>query len=335
MKGWLLLLVLSLSACSDYNGNKALNNYQQRMARVLDTDVPDTNLPLAATLIPERDLKQPLPDIRLDLSDAYATRQCNLDTLIGERNSSLGKVYSASKQLSYELRFLNQLEICLQKSWGDTELVEQLQLVYQQKQHSIQLAFNNMLLSDDTLRKELLGVPNSLPLNDVAGFNETWQALTELTLLQQFIAQKNWQAASKVDIEQQLQRLYQYNFVARLQYSLRLSSHKLAQLNTMVQSQNRNTLCPSGRDSEQLQILANVFSKYFATEIQRYTSALSQYQQQLWPLLDELYQHTPLGEALTLRFDQSYQTMRAELKTHVSWWQTLNSECPLQLTAKR
>jgi hypothetical protein len=334
MKVWLLPLLLSLSACSEYNGDKVFSNYQQRLERVLDTAASDSAMPPAASLIAERDLKQPLPDIRLDLTDAYATRHCNLDTLIGERNSSLGKVYSASKQLSYELRFLRQLQLCLQQSWDNTALQQQLHQVYQQKQTSIALAFNNMLLTDDTLRKELLGQPKSLPLRDVAGFSETWQALTELTLLQQFIAEQNWQAASMVQIEQQLQRLYQFNFVGRLQYSLRVSSHQLQQLNALLQQHNSNTLCPDGRNTEQLQILANVFHKYFAPQVQQYTADLSRYQQQLWPLLAQLYQHTPLNEALTQRFDSTHNSMRAGLTQHISWWQSVNRQCPLQLTAR-
>ncbi|HEX5794083.1 MAG TPA: DUF3080 family protein, partial [Rheinheimera sp.] len=175
MKLWLLpLLALSLIACSGDSGDKALKNYQQRLARVLSAEIPDTALPNAAALAPPRELKQPLPDLRLDITDAYATRRCSLDTLIGERNSSLGRVYSTSKQLSYELRFLSQLQRCLNQSWDDTELYNQLEQVYQHKQHSIHIAFNNMLFTDDTLHKELLGIRQALPLKTAPGVSETW-----------------------------------------------------------------------------------------------------------------------------------------------------------------
>lgn len=334
MKLWLLPLLLSLTACSGYNGDKALTNYQQRLARVLDTTAPDSSLPAAAKLAEQRDLKQPLPDLRLDITDAYATRRCSLDTLIGERNSSLGKVYSASKQLSYELRFLSQLQQCLSQSWDNTALLSQLQQVYQQKQHSIGIAFNNMLLTDDTLRKELLGVSKTLPVNSATGISETWQALTELTLLQQFISEQNWQAASNVDIEHQLQVLYRYNTLGRLQYSLRQSAHQLSQVNQMLTDISPEQLCQPRPDKQQLEILANIFNKFFIAEVQQYTVNLQSYQQQLWPLLEALYADTPLRDALTQRFDTTLQQMRGELAEHVRWWQTLNSQCPLQLAPK-
>ena len=336
MKVWLLpLLLINLIACSDNNGDKALHNYQQRLARVLETDSITMPLAEAAELTTPRELKQPLPDLRLDLTDAYATRHCSLDTLIGERNSSLGRVYSASKQLNYELRFLNQLQHCLNQSWDNSALLEQLQQVYQHKQHSVHLAFDNMLLTDDTLRKELLGVRDSLPLQDVAGQSETWQALTELTLLQQFISEQNWQAASRIDIEQQLQLLYQYNFTGRLQHSLRHSSHQLAQLNLMLDNVSPEQLCLPRPDKQRLEILSNIFSKFFIAEVQQYTVNLQGYQQQLWPLLEQLYRDTPLYDALQQRFDGNYQSMRRELARHVRWWQTLNSQCALQLTPQR
>ena len=333
MKLWLLPLLLSLSACGGNTGDKILLNYEQRLARVLDTETVSKPWPAIDALAAERDLKQPLPDIRLDLRDAYATRQCNLDTLIGERNSSLGKVYSASKLLSYELRFLAQLELCLQKSWQDVALFEQLQQVYVQKQQSIMLAFDNMLLTDDTLRKELLGIKQHLLLDEQPGLSETWQALTELTLLQQFIQQQNWQAASNIDIEQQLQLLYRYNVIGKLQYSLRHTEHGLNELNAMLGQVRQSELCPGGRDTEQLQILSNVFRKFFIAQLQRYTVQLGEQQQQLWPLLQQLYLHTPLSAPLNARFSGSYQAMRAALSDHVNWWQQLNSSCPLQLTA--
>ncbi|HEY9041109.1 MAG TPA: DUF3080 family protein [Rheinheimera sp.] len=333
MKLWLLPLLLGLTACSGYNGDKALTNYQQRLARVLDTTAPDSSLPAAAKLAEQRDLKQPLPDLRLDITDAYATRRCSLDTLIGERNSSLGRVYSASKQLSYELRFLKQLQQCISLSWDNTALLSELQAVYQQKQNSVHIAWHNMLLTDDTLRKELLGARQSLPLHDVAGHSETWQALTELTRLQQFISEQNWQQAARVNIEQQLQQLYQYNFIGRLQHSLRLSSHRLNQLNLTLANVTPTKLCQPRPDNQQLEVLGNIFAKYFIAQVQQYTVDLDKYQQQIWPLLAELYRDTPLYPALEQRFNGNHQNMRTALSQHVKWWQAVNATCPLQLTA--
>ena len=332
MKAWLLpLLLLSISACSDKQGEQALDNYSERMARVLQLELPEQPLPDVTPLVPERDLKQPLSDMRLDLTDAYATRQCGLDVLIGERNSSLGKVYSASKQLSYEIRFLALLQQCLGEHWDNDALLSELQTVYHEKQLAIQRAFDNMLLTDDTLRKELLGVRKSLDVQDAAGYTETLQALSALSQLQLYLTQQNWASASDINIEQQLQVLYHYNFTARLQYSLRRLAHQLSELNQSLQQISATQLCPTANQTEQLQILSNVFAKFFIKDVQRYSGNLTVYQQQLWPLLQGLYQHTPLQPMLAERFEISYQSMRAQLKQHVEWWQAMDKQCPLSL----
>ena len=327
-----LALLFSLGACSEYNGDKLFDKYQQRMARVLEQQASAEPLPAASALPAERDLKQPLPDLRLDMSDAYATRRCGLDLLVGERNSSLGKVYTASKQLNYELRFLYQLQLCLQQEWQNTTLLTQLQQVYQQKQQSIQIAFHNMLLTDNTLRKELLGNRQTLPLTEVSGISETWQALTSLVQLQKMIAEQNWQGAQSIDIEQQLLQLYKFNVLGRLQFSLRSSKHHLQQLNQMLHPVPPVQLCQKTVDRQQLEILANLFRKYFIAEVQQYTANLQHYQQQLWPLLASLYQNTAVYPALEQRFEGTYLQMRSQLAEHVQWWQNLNSQCPLQLT---
>jgi len=100
----------------------------------------------------------------------------------------------------------------------------------------------------------------------------------------------------------------------------------------MLASITPEQLCQPRPDKQQLQILANIFSKYFISQIQQYTVNLEKYQQQLWPLLQTLYQDTPLQPALQQRFAGNYQLMRTELSSHVQWWQKLNHQCPLQLT---
>jgi hypothetical protein len=334
MKALLLpLLLISLVACSDNSGEQALTDYQQRLTRVLKLEPKPLPLTPVLPLLPVRDLKQSVGDIRLDLADAYATRQCGLDQLIGERNSSLGRLYSASKLLHYELRLLAALDNCLGQAWPDPALLQTLQQAYKAKQADINIVLQNMLHTDTTLRKELLGTNQSLPLQEAAGFTETWQALSKLNQLTAYIADKNWLAASDINIEQQLQQLYHYNFIGRLQYSLRVSGQQLQQLNALLQSVSTNSLCPRQRETEQLTILSNVFQKYYVAKIQVYIGQLDQYQQQLIPLINQLYSHSPLAPMVEQRFVASHQQMRQQLKQHVMWWQQLNSACPINLQA--
>ncbi|WNO60656.1 DUF3080 family protein [Rheinheimera sp. MMS21-TC3] len=333
MKALLLpLLLISLVACSDNSGQQQLEDYQQRLTRVLQLEPKPLTLVPVEPLVAVRDLKQSPADIRLDLADAHTTRQCSLDQLIGERNSSLGRLYSPSKLLNYELRLLNALDRCLKQPWQDSQLQQTLQQAYRDKQADIAISLQNMLYTDTTLRKELIGTSQTLPVQ-AAGFTETWQALTKLNQLKTYIEQQNWADASDINIEQQLQQLYQYNFIGRLQYSLRVSGQQLQQLNSLLQPISTYSLCPNQRETEQLTILANVFQKYYLVKIQVYIGQLDQYQQQLIPLISNLYQQSPLSPMLEQRFIASHNVMRQQLQHHVQWWQQLNNSCPITLQA--
>ncbi|MDX3773526.1 DUF3080 family protein [Chromatiaceae bacterium AAb-1] len=327
----LSILLLFLTACNPTGGEQQLNNYNNRLARVLSLPVTETELPPVAPLPAVRDLRKPLPDIRLTLSEVYVTRSCHLDTLIAERNSSLGKVYHVSQQLLYELRLLAQLKYCLQQPWADTELAALLSESYTLKQQSIQHALYNMLLTDNTIRQQLQGKPRLLTLN-AAGFAETLSTLQTLLQLQQLITDENWQQAAQIDIEHQLAILYRYDFIARLQYSLRYSSHWLARLNNALSVTDSSSICPGKRTGEKMTILTNVLHLYFIGEVQPYMAQLTRYQQQLWPVLEQLYAGTPVSPHLTRRFIAPANSLQQNLLNHVAWWQQLAKYCQASLT---
>ncbi|MFN3899595.1 MAG: DUF3080 family protein [Alishewanella aestuarii] len=326
----LLVLALLLSGCSDSAGVATLRDYQQRLNRVLELDSAKPQLPAAAALPAKSALQQPLPDLRIDLLDAFATRRCGLDQLIAERNSSLGKVFTASKRLHYELRFLATLELCLTEAW-DEPLKSQLSQVYQQKQQTIGIALSNMLQTDDTLRKTWLGSNKALTPGSDNGFTASLGALQQLLELKQAIDREDWYSASRIDPEAALASLYRSDFFPQLQFSLRYANSWFNAVNPQLLSLAPASLCPRGQ-SEQLTILTTVFRKYFIGEVQAYLAKLNRYQQQSWPLIAELYQDSPLLPVLQQRYQQPATELQQQLLQHVGWYQQLNQLCPVGLT---
>jgi len=328
---WLLLLGLTLGGCSEPPGKAELQDYQQRLNRVLALDTAKVNLVSAAPLPTKNSLAASLPDLRMDLLDAFATRQCGLDQLIAERNSSMGKVLSASKRLHYEVKVLNVMERCLTKTW-DAPLQGQLVAFYSEKQQSIATAWRNMLLTDDTLRRRWHSSDTMLAPNDTNGFNESLSALKQLLNLQQAITAQDWATASTIDPEQALATLYQYDFLSRLQFSLRYTSSWFDAVNPALLSIEPASLCARSNQTEQLTILNTVFRKFFIGEIQAYLAELMRYQQQSWPLIAELYQDTAMLPVLEQRFGIQAEQLQRLLLAHVGWYQQLNSQCAIGLT---
>ncbi len=324
-------LLASLSGCSKPDSKATLNDYQQRLTRVLALDSVKVQVEPLATLPRPGELRQPLPDIRLDLADAWASRECGLDQLIGERNSSLGRVFQPSQQLHYELRLLAQLERCQQQELSPA-LQQQLGDWLGQKQQAITLTLNNMLLTDDTLRSQWQGNKPPLVTGDSSGFVASSGALHNLVNLTTLISQQQWQQAAAVDIEQSLAALYQHDFLSKLQSSLRYSAAWFSQLNPQLLAITPASLCPNGRSTEQLKILTTVFSKFFIGEVQAHLAELSRYHNEVWPLLQQLYQHSALYPALQQRFEQPATQLQQQLMLQVQWWQQLNQQCPVALT---
>lgn len=324
------VLCLPLAGCSDTVGTAGFNDYQQRLNRVLALDSPSPKLVASHTFPAKSALQQPLPELRIDLLDAFATRSCGLDMLIAERNSSMGKVFTASKRLNYELRFLATLQHCLQQAWQEP-LNRQLIEIYQQKQQSIDIALNNMLQTDDTLRKRWLAANRGVSAGNSNGFIESLGALQQLVDLKHAIAQQNWYSASQIDPEPALATLHRWQFLSELQFSLRYANSWFTAVNPLLLKIEPASLCPRG-PSEQLTILSTVFRKYFIVGVQAYLSELHRYQQQSWPLIHELYQGSLMLPALTERYQTQAEQLQQQLLQHIGWYQQLNQLCPAGLT---
>ena len=326
-----IALLASLSGCSKPDSKATLTDYQQRLSRVLELDTLTVQMEPLPALPRPSELRQPLPDIRLDLADAWASRECGLDQLIGERNSSLGRVFQPSMQLNYELRLLARLQRCLQQDISP-ELQLQVTNWLSEKQQNITIALHNMLLADDTLRQQWQGSKQQLVATENTGFVESSSALNNLLSLTELVKQQQWQQAAAVDIEQSLAALYQHDFPGKLQQSLRYSAAWFSQVNPQLLAIAPASLCPNGRSTEQLKILTTVFSKFFIVQVQAHLAQLRRFYTESWPLIAGLYRDTALYPALQQRYQQPAEQLQQQLMLHVQWWQQLNQQCPLNLT---
>ena len=109
----LVFFLFFLSGCNSNAPKALLNDYTQRMSNVLDIEIaasdPNINLP---SFPDKRDRFVSTNDIRQGLWEVLDFRQCDMLSIISERNSSLGKVMPASQKMRYELRFIKALQDC-------------------------------------------------------------------------------------------------------------------------------------------------------------------------------------------------------------------------------
>lgn len=323
----LVAIVFVVTGCSD-PALSLMHDYTSRLSRTLALEIHDP-APL--------DL-QPLPSItttRLDIADSsitlvelVATRACGLDLLLGERNSSLGKVMTPSQRLKYELAFLKQVQPCLNNPDITPDLQQKLAVIASDKARQIDKHWQNFLQQDETLRQQLHPYRNLSEPNSVAGVADTMQALHSLLALQKSIVQQDWQQASSINPEQALEALCKANTLSQLQQSLRFSQNWLQSLNQQLDQVDLIAQCPAGKSSDKAEILNTILLQYFIGKVQLYLAQVDGTYQQLYPLLLQLYQGTALAQSIQQRFEVPNTELKAELKRHVTWWKAVQQHCP-------
>jgi hypothetical protein len=316
----LLCMAALLSACQPFP-ESVLSDYQARLQRVLPA------VKLAETLTKEplqslpdvHTLTLPIPGATIDLTDMLALDVCDLETLIAERNSSLGKVQTDAGQLHYELRLLHKLGLCLSSpalhQELDTELLSKLQQIYQLKQQHIPDVFSNLLSRDATLRQQLAGSQRGVAA-DQGGHAETLQALHQLNKLRQLILQGDYQAASKIDISHALGALHQTQLLADLQHSLRLSLQFFLQLNAVLAKLSQSELCQADRN-----IRDNLLTQIFIGRVQAELARLDGMASELGAALLQLYQQHPMQRTVQQRLQAPQLLLQQQLRQHVAFWQ--------------
>lgn len=323
----LVAVVFVLTGCSD-PAQSIMDDYTSRLSRTLALDIQDP-APLDLQPLPSiTTTRADITETSITLVELVATRACGLDLLLGERNSSLGKVMPPSQRLKYELEFLKQVQPCLTNPDIAPDLQQKLAAIASDKAALIYKHWQNFLQQDETLRQQLHPSRSLSEPNSVAGVAETMQALHSLLALQKSIVQQNWQQASSINPELALEALYKANTLSQLQQSLRFSQNWLQSLNQQLEQLDLKAQCPAGKSSDKTDILNTILLQYFIAKVQLYLAQVDGTYQQLYPLLQQLYQGTALAQPISQRFEVPHTELKAELKRHVIWWKEVQQQCP-------
>lgn len=323
----LIAVVFVLSGCSD-PAQSLMDDYAKRLGRTLALELQDP-APLDLQPLPSiTTTRADIAETSITLVELVASRACGLDVLLGERNSSLGKVMPPSQRLKYELAFLKQVQPCLTHPEIAPDLQQKLTAIASDKTRQIDKHWQNFLQQDETLRQQLHPYRSLSEPNSVAGVAETMQALHSLLTLQKSIVEQNWQQASSINPEQALEALYKANTLSQLQQSLRFSQNWLQSVNQQLEQLDLKVVCPAGKHSDKAEILNTILLQYFIGKVQVYFAQTDGAYQQLYPLLRQLYQGTALTQPISQRFEVPNTELKAELKRHVIWWKAVQQQCP-------
>lgn len=105
-----------LAGCDPFaSPDSMMQEYLERTARVLDGEAVRTPVPTLPQLPPRRERLRPMPELDVSLLDFLSLYGCELQHVVGERNSILGRVMHRSGLFAYELRFVQSARECLEE----------------------------------------------------------------------------------------------------------------------------------------------------------------------------------------------------------------------------
>ena len=349
---------------------QSIDDYAARLSRVLDTPLPDSFNDKITTPLPKladsATLKHAIEGVNINLREFYALQDCELGTVVAERNTSLGKSQLPSQRLVYESKLLNVLRSCEAALTKENEsnqrnaaLAATIASWREQKTQDYSKTWANLVQGSQELRlalntpERLFSVENNkdalssvnalyyinnlsnkeLLLSDVYSSN-TASSDTETEATNENNSESIIESS---ELEQQLKIIRSARLPATLWHTQQTLTQNLSLLTDMLETELDAVSCPEGRASDKAKILRNVFYLFFIEEIQPVGSLVNQYHYKLAPLWEDWLAQPSLHEEFKRYIRQQSQDgfnqYSSAMKAHVNLWQGFLGRCNLSPVA--
>ncbi len=349
---------------------QSIDDYAARLSRVLDTPLPDSFNDKITTPLPKladsATLKHAIEGVNINLREFYALQDCELGTVVAERNTSLGKSQLPSQRLVYESNLLNVLKSCEAALTKENEsnqrnaaLAATIASWREQKTQDYSKTWANLVQGSQELRlalntpERLFSVENNkdalssvnalyyinslnnkeLLLSDMYSSN-TASSDTETEATNENNSERIIESS---ELEQQLKIIRSARLPATLWHTQQTLTQNLSLLTNMLETELDAVSCPEGRASDKAKILRNVFYLFFIEEIQPVGSLVNQYHYKLASLWEDWLAQPSLHEEFKRYIRQQSQDgfnqYSSAMKAHVNLWQGFLGRCNLSPVA--
>ena len=349
---------------------QSIDDYAARLSRVLDAPLPDSFNDKITTPLPKladsATIKHAIEGVNINLREFYALQDCELGTVVAERNTSLGKSQLPSQRLVYESKLLNVLRSCEAALTKENEsnqrnaaLAATIASWREQKTQDYSKTWANLVQGSQELRlalntpERLFSVENNkdalssvnalyyinslsnkeLLLSDMYSSN-TASSDTETEATNENNSERIIESS---ELEQQLKIIRSARLPATLWHTQQTLTQNLSLLTNMLETELDAVSCPEGRASDKAKILRNVFYLFFIEEIQPVGSLVNQYHYKLAPLWEDWLAQPSLHEEFKRYIRQQSQDgfnqYSSAMKAHVNLWQGFLGRCNLSPVA--
>lgn len=289
--------VLLISCSPNELGAGKLENYVSRLSNVSDVPVPSVT---AASVAKPPAVTPPPASENVDtlsIIDFLALSGCELQANIAKRNTTMGRSASPSQQLIFDLEFIRLAPDCIEKLRAEDEgsIADQLATVLTQREGGLVYTIAQAILGGEEWRA-FWRAPESLGDYPTSTSGDSAQALWELSQRIKRFLESNWSPADE-DLEPLLARL-RIDAGGQLLGAAILQQQGLGQANHILATASAaGKYCSGERLSEAGTISKTIVAKYFAGDVQTWSSAVSQRHYEIQTPVAEIEQS--LAEALT------------------------------------
>ncbi len=324
MTRYRLLMVLlastMLSGCDPFSApDSTLDEYVQRLARVLEVDVSPSQ-PVGAERLPRRrDRVLAMPELDMNMLDFLSLYGCQLQYVVGEKNSIMGRVMQPLNRLRYEVSFIRAAEDCL-PTLDRKSLANDLKKAIASKRASLPVAVWNATWGVEEAESLLTFAKGAVPIEpQVAGLA---QSASDLKYLDQVVGDllagdlsvslgrvgrvhQHWlsdhSAGQVINSARQL--------IARLRDATRLIDRRLEQ----------RPLCLDGKPSAEFSVVRGLFFNIYVGKVQPYLGRVQRVRESIIKPLRQLAEQQ--ASVMPGAFRVFYRRDLADEGSHSLWWQ--------------
>lgn len=321
-----------------------MDEYLSRLARVLDVEANHTAVESVMLIPRTRDRRVEVPELDINMLDFFSLYGCELQVVVGERNSSMGRLMTPLNQLRYDIRFIAAAQQCL-PDIGKLELKKSLHQAIEQKQQRLSLTSWNAIWAGEAMA-ELLSLSKGHFIIEDETSLELGQLVAGLTLTRDTIKQL-LKTKQNVDLEPLGKVQQQWTFghqAGQLLNSAKLLTSSLDEATALIEKRLQSKpLCYLAKPNQQAKRVEGVFFQVYIARIQPYISAVSRAGKQVFGLLDDLA--TLQSHAMPDSFKQYYRQIidrsnktgiwrqfEQAINGHTKSWQALLKQCGMQPT---
>lgn len=342
------IVLLLLSACSNETPEKQLmHTYVSRVASALNEDTKKASQAGQIPALPPQKLRhQATIDIREGMLDVLDLRYCDLLPLIASRNSSLGIVAKPSQRLIYEIEFYRKLTSCLplleKDPRVDSELKTRIKALYTIKTQNLPIVIWNALYTGQEIEATLaLNLP-PIPLKET-NHSEVLGALNKIFSIANILSMEpSADKFSLTNLEKSYAVVYHNPIGTPLLKSLLLLELALNEVTDTINARlARRPLCFPGMRNPQANILKNIFTEYYAGQIQPYMSNAHRVGEQWFSLHEKALKLLPVPDQIKPYAAQVFmrdsdnsiwQRYTRARDRHTQAWQKILKQCQLMPT---